>query len=271
MTIAYWFSNAVFGAAGDPLGLLGHVAAPVAGAIFSSQVFALLGEKRDLELPETEGSVSAYPSGTVGFVLDKFGLSVKEVFGSFLLVLATTGVSDSGVASPALAYGMFLTTIFGIYSPTGADATDLFPAVSASRSFGEGFGVLRFSKKLVGQILGAVLAVYTAMWLFPHLAAETTSGHPVTIDPVSMGFGVAYGMFLAWGYMYCKEPLEMALLWFTLSTIFTGAYPNSAATFASAFAKDGGIGFITNVAWLANFFAPIAGGIIAGRLARLFG
>jgi hypothetical protein len=75
-----------------------------------------------------------------------------------------------------------------------------------------------------------------------------------------------------WVASVCCERLTIRGLLLEL-TLFAGVQFNGAAALGVAVkgAIGGDVGAFTDVAWLAAFFSPIVGGILAGRLGDFFG
>jgi len=252
LVLGNWVGNGLLGSGFDfgadaLLGLVGHVAMPLLGAKWYREI---------LSLPEK-------------LMLSKIGLEEAEVFCSFLAVLGAAAIESEGEG--ALAYALVLMTIFNIYTTT---AVDIFPAVSAYRTLGAGdpvAGLAAFMKKLAAQLLGALLAALAAAWLFADGGGRQLAG-------VDLPAGLLDGLFAA--LLFCsalgvsKNTLNLAVSYFAVISVFSGATMNGAAFLATALvgiATGGGASFATDTAWWSAFLAPIVGGVLAGRLAPCLG
>lgn len=256
VTLGGWIGNGVLGSGFDLdvsalLGLTSHVAAPIVGALASAHLF------RALE----------------GAPLERIGLSTKEFFASFLMVTAAAGIDGaSGVDSLALVAALM--TVFLLYRQ--AD-TDVFPAVSAYRAFGNGLDGLGFVKRLTAQTLGALAAAILATWLFG------SAGGAGAVDAApadALRNGILWAIFLCWAYDYValEGNVDFVLVVFSAALLF--GYFNSAALLGTALvdaaSADGGFinqvkAFLGNPAWVAAFAAPLVGGAAAGRLLPALG
>jgi len=282
LVLGCWLGNGLLGTGFDfgldaLLGLLGHLAAPLLGARFYREIFALPDQ----------------------LMLSKAGLQADELFGSFLAVLAAAGVAQAASIgdSAALAYALMLMSIYNIYS----SATDIFPAVSAYRTLRRGDdpvkGLVAFAQKLVAQTLGAILAALLAGWLFaddgrrllaePHTAphhAKTPTAHASLARRLGVGLpldlpdgllnGLLAALLFAWACDVARSTLNLGVAYFTMVSVFSDVTINGAASLATALVglvTGGGADFATDLVWWTAFLAPIIGGVLAALLAPLVG
>jgi hypothetical protein len=242
---------------GGIIGLVGHIAIPVVAALVGGPLFDIVPGK---------------------LMLDKAQLDASEFFGSFLLVTAAAGVAGAGADSTTFAYGIALAFVYAQYPADG------IPAISAYNAFGKGADVVGFLKKLVAQTLGALVAAFASNFLVGgdvagRMLSEGAAAAAAPAPSDSSGLndtlrnGILLGVFLAWGWVNSKGFFGKVLTYFTAVTLFAGVQFNGAAALGVAVkgAIGGDVGAFTDVAWLAAFFSPIVGGILAGRLGDFFG
>jgi hypothetical protein len=251
ITYGAWIGNGIFG--NDIIGsgfdftdvdgliaLAGHIVCPLAGAIIASPAVGLFARIPDI------------------FMLDKVKLSNEEFFASFLLVLGAS-VLDSSSGVSVFTYGLFVNTVFDMYP-----SADGFAFLSAYEAFDRKAKGNVFTKKLVAQILGALVAVYTASFL----VSGSTGGTGDAGLSDTLRNGLLLGLFLVWGMKSCTSFLGIPFVYFVGVTLFASVNPNSAVVLSSAIkaAIDTGDASGFNTVWLAAFLAPIAGGALARQL-----
>jgi aquaporin Z len=193
-----------------------------------------------------------------------------------ILAAAGTGAGDSGRLVAALGYGLAVTAAmhaFGGQGPVHAN-----PAVTLA-VFSTGRGtIVRAIACIVGQLVGAVLAGLTAMWLLAGLGTGLgmPAGSFTRIDPVrttvvegllsflwaAAFLGSVYGSRLT---ANAGVPVGLTVAAGTLAgAAFTGGAMNPARAIASAVAADD---FSTLWMYAAG---ALAGGAVAGLVGRLF-
>lgn len=268
--LAYFALLTIFGGAAGSIGnpataLGGWLANGLLGSGFDLSLNALISITSHVLAPMAGGFLSARAFGAfddLGGLLGKAGLSGTEFVGSFLLVLATSGVSGAPAATSDLAYAVAVMVVLDlIYT---ADTADLFPAISAARTLGDGIDVLGLLKKLAAQTLGAVAAAVLAGWLLGTSVGGDADGAIST----TLLNGTLWGALLGWLYKYAQGTLGFAVGLFAIATTF-GSYNGASLLGAALLSAD--FAFLTSPAWLATFGAPLLGGILSARLPALLG
>jgi glycerol uptake facilitator-like aquaporin len=237
-SVGLWLGNAINGGGlalgADALtGLAVHLVATFGGAFLSKEVFA------------NADKIS----------LDKAGLDNNEFWGSFWAIFFAAGGSDP------FFYGLALMVTYSLYN------ADIFPAVSAANAFGKGADAVGFVKKLVAQTLGAVVARFVAGWVVGSNGAPAAGSINDSIIQ-SILFGFVFVTFVAASANF----FHRGLVYMVSAFFFAATNFNSAATLAAALTSGtaGLVASVSSTAWLAAFFGPVIGGIVAARLASVF-
>ena len=244
LTLGSWVGDQLLGDGaavnGDALVSLGsHLVAPVLGGFASAPLFKLI-------------------DGELSTLLAKVGLSGSELFGSFLLVLATASTSGS------LPYILALMAVVDLVYT--AEKNALLPAVSAYRAFGDKVDPLGFVKQLASQLLGALAAALLSGWLLGSPVGGV--GAPSGGVSTTLVNGVFWGLLLCWAYTFAQGSTGFVVSVFAAANTF-GAF-NGAALLAAALLR-GDVDSLTDTTWLCTLVAPLLGGVLAGRLPTLIG